>query len=213
MSMQAPPYMMSIKNVPAILAKIRDAGTPPKFNVEFLKSSLGFASSADRGIVAQLKLLKFISDDGTPLERYNQFRGSEGAGALAAGIKDGYSEVFLADQKADTRSVDQLKEMFKSLTGKGETVAQKMATTFKALCSQADFSVTVEPEEVVNLEPEADAGMSGAEPVKPKPTPKVSSPTEALLTLRHDIHVHLPATSDVAVYKAIFRAINDELTD
>jgi hypothetical protein len=31
------------------------------------------------------------------------------------------------------------------------------------------------------------------------------------LTLSHDIHLHLPPTSDVAVYRAIFQAMKSEL--
>lgn len=36
------PYMMTVGNIPAILERIRGAGTPPKFTHEFLKNSLGF---------------------------------------------------------------------------------------------------------------------------------------------------------------------------
>lgn len=210
MSMQAPPYMMSVKNIPAILEKIKGAGTPPKFTNEFLKANLGFPSSADRGIVAQLKYLRFIAADGTPTERYNQFRGADSKAVLAAAIREGYSEVFLADQKADMKTSAQLKEMFKSLTGKAEDVSQKMASTFKVLCSQADFqSDAPMPEDTgIELEPEDNERSQGRQPGSLDR--KLTGPS---LTLRHDVHVHLPATSDVSVYKAIFRAINDELSD
>ena len=32
-----------------------------------------------------------------------------------------------------------------------------------------------------------------------------------ILTLSHDIHLHLPPTSDVSVYRAIFQAMKSEL--
>jgi hypothetical protein len=209
--MQAPPYMMSVKNIPAILEKIKGAGTPPKFTYEFLKANLGFASSADRGIVAQLKYLKFISDDGTPTDRYNQFRGTQSKAVLAAAIRDGYSEVFLADQKADQKTFAELKEMFKSLTGKAEDVSKKMASTFKALCTQANFQADAPVSEGLDVDLSSDDENNV--PQEQKTGQSSQTKITPSLTLRHDVHVHLPATSDVSVYKAIFRAINDELSD
>lgn len=32
-----------------------------------------------------------------------------------------------------------------------------------------------------------------------------------LFELHHDVHIHLPATNDVSVYRAIFQAIKAEL--
>jgi hypothetical protein len=74
------PYMASAKNLPAILAKIKSAGAPPKFTYEFLKSNLGFASSSDRTVIGVLKALGFLSGDGTPTGRYNEFRGEATSG-------------------------------------------------------------------------------------------------------------------------------------
>lgn len=45
------PYLLGVKNLDAILEKIKTAGTPPKFTVDFLKTSLGFTSSSDRGVM------------------------------------------------------------------------------------------------------------------------------------------------------------------
>ena len=204
MSMTPPPYLTTVKNLPAIFAKIKSAGTPPKFNVEFLKSSLGFASSGDRAVVPQLKFLKFLDDNNAPTERYNQYRGAEGEAVLAQALKEAYSDVFLANENANSLGDKELKDLFASLTGKGDAIAQKMATTFKALSSLADFSKSVEKKTDDTDITDDDPGVQ--QKLKPQTT-------GLNLNLKHDIHVHLPATSDVSVYKAIFRAINDELTD
>jgi hypothetical protein len=82
MAVAAPPYMASIKNLPAILTRIQEAGAPPRFSNEFLKNSLGFASSNDRGVIAVLKQLGFLSNDGTPSQRYNEFRSGTAGGQL-----------------------------------------------------------------------------------------------------------------------------------
>lgn len=210
MSATAPPYMMSMKNIPAILDKIKGAGTPPKFTYEFLKASLGFASSADRNIVSVLKRMRFLTEDGTPTDRYNQFRGSNSSAVLAEAIQEGWPEIFLADQKAYEKTVEQLKETFKSVTGKADSVAYKMAATFKAFCSQADFSAQAPSpvtDEAIDIN---DSQDESKQQFTNNFAPPVGGST---LNLKHDIHIHLPSTSDVAVYKAIFRALKDELSD
>lgn len=200
------PYMMTVGNIGAILDRIRDAGTPPKFTHEFLKNSLGFRGSGDRGIVKVLKQLGFITSDSTPTKRYNDFRSKTAGGvALAEGLRAGWSDIFLADQRAHEKSVAQLADLFKSVTGAGDAVSQKMAQTFKALASKADWSGEVPADGNGEVPPTADAGDVTTSRVEPSGS--------GTFNLHHDIHVHLPATSDVAVYTAIFRALREELRD
>jgi hypothetical protein len=201
------PYMMTVGNIGAILDRIQDAGTPPKFTVEFLKTSLGFRGSGDRGILKVLKQLGFLTADGSPTERYNAFRSkTSGGAALAQGLRAGWPEVFLADQRAPDRTVAQLTDLFKSLTGAGDSAGQKMAQTFKALTAKADWSAP----------PPANTDEIVADVAVPLSTSAHSSEAAndfGQLSLHHDIHVHLPATSDVTVYMAIFRALREELRD
>lgn len=190
------PYLASIKNLPAMLEKIKTAGAPPKFTYEFLKTNLGFASSSDRNIIAILKKLGFLTADGTPTARYNEFRDTTRSGrAVAAGLREGWSDIFLSDQTANARSSGELTGIFKSVTGKHEAVAQKMAATFRALATAADWSAKGETPSSEEALPTADHDEHGT----------------ASLNLHHDIHIHLPASSDVAVYTAIFRALREEL--
>lgn len=191
------------------LTRIQEAGAPPRFTHEFLKASLGFTSSNDRGIIAVLKHLGFLSADGTPQERYNEFRGGgQGKRALTEGLREGWSELFLADQHAHEKSSSQLTELFKSVTGKSQSVAQKMAATFKALADSADWSHT-KPSGATTEEVSDDTILQ--QPIAEKGAPKEAPPSTAGISLHHDVHVHLPATSDVAVYRAIFRALREEL--
>jgi hypothetical protein len=198
------PYMLGIKNLDAILAKIRTAGTPPKFTNDFLKTSLGFPSSSDRGVIKVLKTLGFLSPDSVPTPRYNEFRQASTSGrAMALGLREGWAPIFLADQEAHTRTATQLKEIFKNVTGKAESVAEKMASTFKALTQKADFNATAAaPIETVELVEEVQDEVG-----------KIQQRTQRGLALHHDIHLHLPPSSDVAVYTAIFRALREELLD
>jgi hypothetical protein len=203
------PYMMQMGNISAILDRIQDAGTPPKFTHEFLKNSLGFRGSGDRGIVKVLKQLRFLSPDGAPTSRYNQFRSkTTGGQALADGLREGWAEVFLADQHANERTAAQLTQIFKGVTGAGDSAAGKMAQTFKALTARADWS-TKSSAETSSAETN-EAGVPETADTQGMATSPVAGQR---LSLHHDIHIHLPATSDVAVYTAIFRALRDELRD
>jgi hypothetical protein len=202
------PYMTSAKNLSAILGKIKGAGTPPKFTNEFLKANLGFPSSNDRTVIRVLKALGFLSADSVPTPRYNEFReGGKSGRAIVAGLREGWSSVFLSDQRAYERSPAQLTELFKNVTGAGEAVATKMATTFKglaSLASLADWADSAAPEtRTIDGDVEPTGAVVDAIPMSGR----------GQLSLHHDVHVHLPATSDVSVYTAIFRALRSELLD
>jgi hypothetical protein len=127
---------------------------------------------------------------------------------LAQGIRDAYADVFAIDMEAYTKQTSELIGIFSRLSNKGEAVNQKMAMTFKVLASLADFT--------------AGAGVQvAAEPAKASdPTPAVAPndarPSEGsvgtgVVSLRHDIHVHLPLSTDVAVYDAIFKSLKANL--
>jgi hypothetical protein len=58
-------YMVTTKNLPAILQKIVEGAAPEKFTVSHLKG-IGFTSSNDQGVLPLLKDLKFLTADGAP---------------------------------------------------------------------------------------------------------------------------------------------------
>jgi len=206
------PYMISVGHVSAILERIREAGTPPKFNHEFLTSSLGFTSSADRGIIKVLKQAGFLGNDGTPTPRYNEFRSSvTGGTALAQGLREGWAPIFLADQRVYQKNPTQLTEIFKTVTGKGEAVAVKMATTFRALATHANWSVEPPPAPASASAPLEDAKPEDVGVARGLAPANGIAEDHGNINLHHDIHVHLPPTSDVTVYRAIFRALREEL--
>lgn len=211
------PYMMSITNVPAILEKIRTAGTPPKFTHDFLKSTLGFGASNDRSVIKVLRQLGFLSSDGTPTQRYNDYRGDQPGKALAIGLREGWPDFFLADEKIYERTNSQIQGIAKSLTGAGDSVAQKMASTFKALSDKADW-IAGPPERQKSEDDKSkddqrpDDGGADENPGGGNANGSGGNGSGAgLFQLHHDIHIHLPPTTEVSVYRAIFQAIKAEL--
>ena len=210
------PYMMTVKNVPEIFDKMRSAGTPPKFNRTFLSETLGFKASGDRGIIKILKQLRLLSNDGVPQQEYNEFRQAGSSGiVIAQGLRDGWHPVFLADQNAHSLSASELTEIMKNVSGKGEAVAKKMASTFRALADQGDWSGEAPVQSTFTQNPDGEDQVLEPPSVEAGPSqgdlPRAGE--GGTLTLHSDVHVHLPLTSDVAVYTAIFRAIREELVD
>ncbi len=199
------PYMNTSGNVGAILDRIRTAGSPPRFTLEFLQQ-LGFTSSNARGIIKVLKQLGLLDESGVPTDAYHEFHHAERSGqVLAEGLRSGWRDVFLVEARPQDRSVSQLVGVFSRVTGKGEAVATKMASTFRAVVDKADLDTA--PAET----PPAVPPTAGLEPAGSVETLAPSGRTELSIGLHHDIHIHLPPTTDVAVYIAIFRALRSEL--
>jgi hypothetical protein len=202
-------YLHSVKNVGAIFGAIKNAGVPERFTHEFLKQ-LGFTSSNDRAVIPVMKALRFLDDNSAPTDRYKRFRDPSISGAvMAEALRDGYADLFTVHARANEQSPTALVGAFKRITGKGDSVAQKMATTFKALASLADWSASSAAVPVEDPEP-SDTAVAEERPApaqRVEPVPAVV----AFPALRHDVHIHLPVSTDVKVYDAIFRSLREHL--
>lgn len=203
-------YMASVKNVPGILESLKDAGVPQRFTNEFLKST-GFTSSNDRAILNVLKGLAFLDQAGVPTERYRNFRDrTKSKHVLAEAIRDGYGDLFLANEKAHLMSAEKVKGFFATKTDKGDRVVEQMMYTFRALAALADFSEPAPPPAVAPApEPVRREDGAGGE----AETGEVRRRAGRLdAEFHYNIQIHLPPTRDIAVYNAIFRALRDNLT-
>jgi hypothetical protein len=203
-------YLTKTGNVASMLAALQRAGVPERFTYDFLQKQLGFTSSSDRPIIPVLKALRFLDDSGAPLDRYRRYKDpSQAPLVLAEALRDAYADVFAGDQNAHTLSSTQLTGMFARLSGKGEGVSQKMASTFKALSDLADFSA-VPGEHAQPLDTAEEAGQAASSPTREAPSTLLTGGGGAL-QLRHDVHIHLPSSTDIAVYDAVFRSLRENL--
>ena len=86
---------------------------------------------------------------------------------------------------------------------KSDVVIAKMATTFIALCKEADFSSpTIAPKE-----PKTEVTD---EPPAAQEQPQGHS-KQHRFGLAYNIHIELPAVRDQAVYDAIFKSLRENL--
>lgn len=200
-------YLQSTKNLPSIMDAIQAAGVPDKFSYEFLKT-LGFSSSNDRSIIAVLKSLGFIDGSGKPLEPYRAYKNKTIAKkVLGKAIKNAYEDIFLANENAQNQSYEKIKGIIAAATGKGDSVVEKMASTFKSLCSLAEFTDDIPNKTIEEVTHEESKSLKHTNHLEEQSNPMVQrSPT-----FHYNIQIHLPVTKDISVYNAIFKSIKEHL--
>lgn len=208
------PYMLSVSNLHKILDAIQRAGAPEVFHLDFLKD-LGFASSNDRGAVKLLKYLGMLDESGRPLAPYREFMDHNRAKqVLAARMRAAFDDLFTADRNANTKSVENLKGWFKTKTGAGDAVAQKIASTFRSLATYADFSATHAESaatEKPSAEPPPSLPQREEQPARGELPSSASPQHKSQIGLVYRFEIHLPETQNVDTYRAIFKALREEL--
>ena len=199
------PYMITVTKLHNMLDAIQKASVPSSFSNEFLKD-LGFTSSNDRRLKSVLRYLGMTDGSGNPQDAYKKFVDhTKAKGVLAQQLQIAYDDLYLADKSAHNKTASDLKGWFKTKTGVGDAVAQKMASTFKSLASYADFTgVVAKPAEQEEKEP-----PPPGDDVPPPPPPPPSGTADFGLVYRFEIH--LPDTQNVDTFRAIFKAMKEEL--
>lgn len=205
-------YLTSTKNFDAIMNSILSARAPERFTNKFLED-LGFKSSNDRLITGVLKGVGFLSETGEPTQRYYAFLDqTQSKKILAIGIQEAYEDLFNLRRDAQNMSQDEVKNKLKTLTQgqKGDKVIEFMARTFKTLCDYADWSepeIIEKSKETENIYQETSEIISASEGTT---TSSAENKTNAL-GLCYNIQIHLPETTNMAVYDAIFQSIKKHL--
>lgn len=197
------PYLASYKNVGKLFEKIAWAAVPPKFTHQFLQTTIGLKSAADRPLIPLLRHLGFIDPSGTPTASYSLLKNNhKQKAALAAGIRNAYAPLFAANENAHKLPMDQLKSLISQVAGTDADMSYRIASTFSALAKLADFDTASEeveegkdkekkvPDEVTDEEPALRARMKGLR-------------TE----FHYNIQVHLPTNGTEETYLHIFNAI------
>ncbi len=192
------PYMVSNNKIGPILEKIRTAAKPPKFTNEFLKH-VGFTSTNDRAIIPLLKKLGFLSTDGIPTEYYDRLKDKKDHPyVLAERIRELYSDLFSINTEMNAASDEDIKGAISRVTGEDEKAVTRYAATFKALCALAKFGTpTIIAESKVKTGLEEERTKEPSIPIKP--------------SFHYNIQIHLPATTDISVYNAIFKSLKEHL--
>lgn len=204
-------YLMTTKNLSAIINSVVNAKAPDRFSNKFLEN-LNFKSSNDRLYVGIFKALGLIDEGGVPTSRYFEFIDqTQTSKILAIGIEEAYEDLFNLRKDAQNLTVDEVKNKLKTLTQgqKSDNVLGLMATTFKALCDLADWSGIPVDQPNTKSEEETDV----FEPVgnaENKSDVRTSDKSHQI-GLHYNIQIHLPETTNMAVYDAIFQSLKKHL--
>lgn len=196
------PYMISNGKIESILAKVRSAAKPAKFTNELFKQ-MGFSSSNDRAVIPLLKKLGFLLEDGTPTEYYDRLKDDiDWQFVLGERIQELYKDLYNINTEIHTASDDEIKGAISRITGKDNTAVARYLATFKSLVALAKFGSSPRLKERPAEKEKA--------PEKESHKPAQAQPGLGF-EFCHNIQIHLPATTDVAVYNAIFKSIRDNL--
>ena len=201
-------YLTSTKNLGGILNSIVGAQAPEKFTTRVLES-LDYKSNSDRLIIGVLKSLGFLADDGRPTQRYFDYLDqSQSESVLAQAIREAYADLFQVNKAANQMAKAEVVNKFKTLSqGQySESVLDKMAMTFTALCGHADFSATVVPE------PTVEKPSKEAEPLIPTDRTEPLERGLSIGGLVYNIQLILPESRDPKVYDALFESLKRHLS-
>ena len=200
------PYMISNNKIKPIIDAIHDAAKPPKFSHEFLKQ-IGFNSSNDRAVIPLFKRLGFLAENGAPTSYYDDLKDTtKREVTLGARIRELYSELYAINTKIQDAGEETIKGAMSRVTGKDAASVGRYYATFKTICGIAKFEV---PQAAVVVEQEQEGIQNNDAQNNDGGVAQVSVPNQA--GFHYNIQIHLPATTDISVYNAIFKSLKDNL--
>jgi hypothetical protein len=212
--MSSLPYVTAPGNIDRALRTIQSAATPPTVSQDFVKTILNIPGGSGNQITSFLKKIGFVNLDGSPSETYKQFRNPSTAGKAAAeALKVGYAPLYTRNEYMHQLSDDRLRGLIIEETGQGDdsSVVSLILAAIKAIKKFANWSrgsadQTPPPQPSLPA-PVLETSRHEAPRAHQDPTKKVG------LNLSYTINLNLPATSDVAVFNAIFKSLKENLLE
>jgi hypothetical protein len=194
-----PPYVDAYGKIADVFYKIIEAQVPPKYTNDFIYTKLGLKSSSYRASTALLKRLGFVDDANVPTEAYREYRDPQKSKLIMARqIRKGYRDLFSTNEYAYKLKREEVISKLNTLLGTpaDDKITPKVAATFLALCALADFEGEMPPAEEVSETPAQEESIG-------KSITKWG--------LSYTINLNLPATTDIEVFNAIFKALKENL--
>jgi hypothetical protein len=199
------PYVPSYGNITKALSKIKAASTPPRFTQDFLATTLDMPGGSPKPVIPFLKRTGFLGSDGVPTDLYKRFRNSAQSGAAAAeALRTGYKPLYDINEYVHSAKDADVRGLIVQVTGSEEDsrLVQVIAASFKALKAFANFDAAAG---------DADEESGGAPPETGDGGGNHASVLPGGINLVYTINLHLPATSEVAVFNAIFKSLREHL--
>jgi hypothetical protein len=201
------PYVTATGNVERALMGIKSAATPSKVTQDFVKTILKVPGGSGDQMTSYLKKIGFVNADSTPSDIYTRFRNSATAGAAAnAALRYGYAPLFKRNEFWHALGDNEIRGLVLEETG----LANDSPTVTMILNSMKGVKkFAIFQPEGASPEPEQPEPRHVQLPAPPMP-PQI--PGQSLgLNIGYTINLNLPATSDIAVFNAIFKSLKENL--
>lgn len=205
------PYVTVTGTLEKILDKIKSASVPDKFSQDFVADTLAMKGGTARATIPFIKKMGLVQTDGTPTDRYKEFRNPAKSGrAVAAAMKDMYRTLFEMNENVHKLENSKLKGLIVEATGAeaNSLVVSRTLATFNALKNIATFDTLTQEQ------PPSDgpASLATAQRVVPdRENHEQSGRAVEGINLAYTINLNLPATNDIEVFNAIFKSLKQHL--
>ena len=211
------PYVAVVGTLEKMLEKITTASVPDRFTQDFVNTKLAMKGGTPRATIPFIKKLGLVAGDGTPTPLYLEFRNpAKSEAAMAKAMKLAYAPLFEMNEFANDLSDTELKGLIVEATGAAQdsSVVKKTVSTFAAIKKLADFDALVLGPAVQTTDhkagPDSESESSTALPIQVAASPPQGTVGEAI-NLSYMVNLHLPPTTDIEVFNAIFRSLREHL--
>ncbi len=208
------PYAQAAGTLENMLGKIKTASVPEKFSADFVSTKLMMKGGSARSNIPFIKKMGLVSVDGTPTERYKQFRNPHKMGqAIADSMREVYETLFEMNEYVYELEANELKALVVEVTGAeaNSTPVRKVLSTFQVLRNLANFNSTEDDVVTSNDVEETEPQLSPiTQPIYQQTHQQTSSNGEGI-NLSYTINLNLPATTDIEVFNAIFKSLKTHL--
>lgn len=202
------PYITSPGNIDKALNGIKSAAVPERVSQDFVKTILKIPGGSGDQMTSFLKKLGLANNDGSPSDTYKKFRNPASSGAaIATAIRTAYAPLYVRNEFMHELDDNALLGLAVEETGEAHdsNPVKLTVSCIKHLKTFADFKT------------DPTHGVPNIIKADEKPPPDVPPPSGQMTTrqvefkLGYTINLNLPATSDAAVFDAIFKSLKENL--
>ena len=179
-----------------------------------MESVLGMKSTSHRALIPLLKRLGFLDQANVPTEQYRRVRDKDDSRkVMAQQLRTAYSDLYRANEYAHRLERKDLSTKLTSVLGAAADDANvsSVVGTFLELRNLADFDGAPDEGRAAEARDEdreiEDDGSDDGQRRSRSPASGRS------LGISYTINLNLPATTDIAVFNAIFKALKEHIID
>lgn len=208
------PYVTSPGNIERALNAIKAASVPDRVSQDFVKTILKIPGGSGDQMTAFLKKIGFAASDGAPTELYTKFRNPSSSGAaVAMAMKKAYAPLYVRSEYMHELSDDDLLGLIVEQTGLAHD-SNPVKLTFSSIKALKGFANFGGSEDMPLLRGDATLPDSDTVTSQAEAAPRAANAQRERnvgLNLGYVINLNLPATSDPAVFNAIFKSLKEHL--